>query len=193
LKGDGAHVGVSSSTEADVADAITKKHAKNADTDLESTFEATFEKVANKDAASGYAGLSAGSKLATSQMPTATIKTTLTLADASDPLTTGTDKAPTLLSPGTLTITKVKLVVKTAPVGAAIIVDVNKGGTTIFTNQAHRPQIAAGATTGETSTIDVSGLVEDDKLTFDIDQVGSSTPGSKITVEVVTSQAVAFS
>lgn len=42
---------------ADVKDAITKKHTQNTDTDLDPTFEATFEKVANKDATGGYAGL----------------------------------------------------------------------------------------------------------------------------------------
>lgn len=43
--------------DADVADAVSKKHTQNADTDLDATFEATFEKVANKGAANGYCGL----------------------------------------------------------------------------------------------------------------------------------------
>ncbi|MDP2363884.1 MAG: hypothetical protein Q8M94_08960, partial [Ignavibacteria bacterium] len=38
-------------------DAITKKHSQNTDTDLDATFEATIEKVANKGATGGYAGL----------------------------------------------------------------------------------------------------------------------------------------
>ena len=33
----------------------------------------------------------------------------------------------------------------TPPAGAALVVDVNKNGTTIYTNQANRPSIAAGA------------------------------------------------
>ena len=44
-------------TDTEVADAVTKKHTQNTDTDLDATFEATFEKVANKDATGGYAGL----------------------------------------------------------------------------------------------------------------------------------------
>ncbi|GAH39209.1 unnamed protein product, partial [marine sediment metagenome] len=35
-------------TDTDVADAVTKKHAANADTDLDGTFEATFAKKADK-------------------------------------------------------------------------------------------------------------------------------------------------
>jgi hypothetical protein len=150
------------------------------------------EQTANKDQASGYAGLSAGSKLAASQMPTAKIKTTLSFA-VTGTLTTGTNKAPTLLAPCTLTITKVKLVVKTAPTGAAIIVDVNKNGTTIFTNQANRPQIAIGETTGDSGTPDVTSLAEGDKLTIDIDQIGSTIAGADLTVEVVADQGVVFS
>uniref|UniRef100_A0A6M3J0Y6 Putative tail protein n=1 Tax=viral metagenome TaxID=1070528 RepID=A0A6M3J0Y6_9ZZZZ len=42
---------------ADIKDAVTKKHTQNTDTDLDPTFEATFEKVANKDTTGGYAGL----------------------------------------------------------------------------------------------------------------------------------------
>ena len=123
---------------------------------------------------------------------TATIITTLTFAVVGT-LAVGTDKAPTILAPCTLTITKVKLVVKTAPTGAAIIVDVNKNGTTIFTTQANRPQIAAGATTGDSGTPDVTALAETDKLTIDIDQVGSGTAGADLTVEIVCTQGVAFS
>jgi len=150
------------------------------------------EQTANKDQASGYAGLSASTKLAASQMPTGKVKTTLSFA-VTGTLAVGTDKAPTLLAPCTLTITKVKLVVKTAPSGQAIIVDVNKNGTTIFTTQGNRPQIAAGATTGDSGTPDVTSLAEGDKLTVDIDQVGSGTAGADLTVEVVADQAVAFS
>ena len=150
------------------------------------------EQTANKDQANGYAGLSASSKLAASQMPTGKIKTTLSFA-VTGTLTTGTDKAPTIVAPCALTITKVKLVVKTAPTGAAIIVDVNKNGTTIFTTQANRPQIAAGETTGDSGTPDVTSLAEGDKLTVDIDQIGSTIAGADLTVEIVSDQVVVFS
>jgi hypothetical protein len=125
-------------------------------------------------------------------MPTAKIKTTLSFA-VTGALTTGTDKAPTILAPCALTITKVKLVVKTAPTGAAIIVDVNKNGTTIFTTQGNRPQIAIGETTGDSGTPDVTSLAEGDKITVDIDQIGSTIAGADLTIEVVSEQSVAFS
>jgi hypothetical protein len=120
------------------------------------------------------------------------IVTTLTFAVVGT-LAVGTDRAPTILAPCTLTIVKVKLVVKTAPTGAAIIVDVNKNGTTIFTTQASRPQVAAGSTTGDSGTPDVTALAETDKLTVDVDQVGSGAAGADLTVEVVCTQSVAFS
>lgn len=84
-----------------------------------------------------------------------------------------------------VTIDGVYLIVETAPVGASIIVDVNKNGTTIFTNQSNRPQIASGNTTGNTTTIDVSTVSDGDYLTMDIDQIGSTTPGANLTVVVV--------
>lgn len=84
----------------------------------------------------------------------------------------------------TATITEVFVSVGTAPVGAAILIDVNKNGTTIFTNQAHRPSISAGSNTASDTGIDVSSLANGDYLTIDIDQVGSTTTGSDLTVHV---------
>ena len=123
---------------------------------------------------------------------TSTIKTTLSFAVVGT-LTTGTDKAPTIVAPCTLTIVKVKVVVKTAPTGAALIVDVNKDGTTIFTTQGGRPSIAAGDTQDDSDTPDVMSLAEGDKLTIDVDQIGSTIAGADLTVEVVCDQAVTFS
>lgn len=86
-----------------------------------------------------------------------------------------------------LTISKVVLHVGTAPTGAAIIVDINNGGTTIFTTQANRPQIAAAATTGNTTTIDVPTWADGEVLTVDIDQVGSGVAGADMTVVIIAS------
>jgi len=122
---------------------------------------------------------------------TGKVKTTLSFA-ITGTLATGTDKAPTLLAPCTLTISKVKVVVKTAPTGAALIVDVNKNGTTIFTTQGGRPSIAAGDLTDDSDTPDVTALAETDKITIDIDQVGSTIAGADLTVEVVCDQTVVF-
>ena len=85
---------------------------------------------------------------------------------------------------GALTIEQVYLSVGTAPVGAAIIVDVNKNGTSIF---GTRPQIAAGSNSGASAAISTSVWGTLDYLTADIDQVGSSTPGSNLVVHVIVS------
>jgi hypothetical protein len=82
-------------------------------------------------------------------------------------------------------IVKVFIAVDTAPVGAAIIVDVHKNGTTIFTTQSNRPQISDGLNTGVTTSIDTPTWSDGEYLTLDIDQIGSSTPGSNLSVHVV--------
>jgi len=104
--------------------------------------------------------------------------------------------APALLVDGTLTIVKVKIVVKTKPTGAgsAVTVDVNKNGTTIFTTQGGRPSItvAGGFAIDDSSTPDITGLIEDDIVTIDVDAIGGTVAGADLTVEVVCTQAVTF-
>jgi hypothetical protein len=85
----------------------------------------------------------------------------------------------------TATISEVFLSAGTAPTGAALIVDVNLDGTTIFTTQSNRPQIAADANTGNTTTIEVASWQDGHYLTMDVDQVGSGVAGSDLTVHVV--------
>lgn len=85
--------------------------------------------------------------------------------------------------PSNATIAQVRASVSQAPVGSSIIVDVNKNGTTIFTTQGDRPTILAAGFT-DTSVPAVTSLVSGDYLTIDIDQVGSTTPGSNLTVQV---------
>lgn len=91
------------------------------------------------------------------------------------------------LTGSALTISKVHLAVDTAPTGASLIVDVNENGTTIFTNQANRPTIAISANTGEVTTIDDPSWANGNYLTVDVDQIGSTIPGSDLTVTVVAS------
>lgn len=87
--------------------------------------------------------------------------------------------------PWAATILGVTAAVNTAPVGASIIADVKKNGTTIFTTTGNRPTIAAGtnATTTE-PTPDVTTIAAGDYITVDIAQVGSTTAGSDLTVIV---------
>jgi hypothetical protein len=83
----------------------------------------------------------------------------------------------------TVYLTSVRATVALAPVGASLIVDVNKNGSTIFTTQANRPTIVSGALTS-VSVPDVTTWANGDYLTVDIDQVGSTTPGTDLQVQV---------
>lgn len=87
--------------------------------------------------------------------------------------------------PISATLVGVSLAVNTAPTGASIIVDVNKNGTSVFTNANSRPIITASsfASTTEASPDNFS-MVQGDYMTVDIDQVGSTIAGSDLTVLV---------
>lgn len=85
----------------------------------------------------------------------------------------------------TLTLSKVYLIVGTAPVDASILVDININNTTIFTTQEKRPAILTTATTGQSADLDVTSWEDGSCLTMDIDQIGSTTAGSDLTVVVV--------
>ena len=84
------------------------------------------------------------------------------------------------------TIKKISASVGATSVGSSIIVDINKNGTTIFTTQANRPTIAAAAVVATLAgTPNVVTFVAGDLLSVDLDQVGSSTPGSNLGVSVL--------
>lgn len=83
-----------------------------------------------------------------------------------------------------MSISTVRVSVGTAPTGAAILVDVNKNGTTIYTTQANRPQIAVSTNTATGNSPNVTTLAAGDYLTVDIDQVGSTVAGSDLTVQI---------
>lgn len=75
------------------------------------------------------------------------------------------------------TISRVSVYSSTAPEGASLIVDCHLNGTTIFTTQANRPQVAAGENDDDSDTPDVTSISAGDRVTLDIDQVGSTTAG----------------
>jgi hypothetical protein len=97
-----------------------------------------------------------------------------------DTLTAGTSKGSIVIMPFGMTLTNVNLKVHTPPTGAAIIVDINEDGSTLFTT---RPQINTTATDDNdghsfTDTVLAEGAV----LDIDIDQVGSTYAGSGLTI-----------
>jgi hypothetical protein len=103
-------------------------------------------------------------------------------------LATGTNQSVRYVVPQNLTIVKCWLIVRTAPVSQAILIDINKNGTTIWTTQGNRGTIAAAATAGNTTTFDVTSLTAGDYLDLDLDQVGSGTTGVDLTVVLECSQ-----
>lgn len=97
---------------------------------------------------------------------------------------TGTKLAQVLI-PGTLTISLVKIYADVAPTGASLIVDVNKDGTTIFTTQGNRPEIAIDGHADDSGTPEITALAAGDRLSVDVDQVGSTIAGGNDLLVVV--------
>ena len=87
-------------------------------------------------------------------------------------------------SPCDMTISEVLAACDTAPTGQDLIVDINKNGTTIFTDQDNRAIITNGCNFGVSGAPDITTLVRNDYLTMDRDQIGSSVAGINLTVHV---------
>ena len=96
---------------------------------------------------------------------------------------TGTKKAGIIIGKA-CTITDVRAYLDTAPVGANFIIDVNKNGTTMFTTQANRPTVTASENASSTTLPDVTSIAAGDRITYDIDQIGSSTAGSDLYLSI---------
>lgn len=90
-------------------------------------------------------------------------------------------------------ITEVRAYVDTAPTGATLIVDVNKNGTTIFTTQANRPTVAINGNASTTVAPDVTAVAVGDRLTGDLDQIGSGTAGSDLYLTITIRRANSLS
>jgi len=97
-------------------------------------------------------------------------------------LTTGTSQSARIYMDFPATILKARAYADTAPTGAALLFDINKNGSTIWSTQANRLTIAAGAQAGNTATFNTTALSVDDYLTLDIDQAGSTVAGADLTV-----------
>ena len=141
------------------------------------------EQTTNKGVANGYASLDGTAKVPAAQLSlpiqTQTFSSTGTLVAE-----TGVHR---LYNNRTTawTINGVRASVGTAPTGAAIIIDIKVNGTTIFTNQANRPTIAAAANASSYVTnMDVTSVPAGSYITVDVAQVGSTIPGSDLTVQV---------
>lgn len=98
-------------------------------------------------------------------------------------LATGNGKAR-IRMPFAGSIISVTASVLSAPVGASVILDVNKNGTTIFGTQANRPTVAAAAVSATAGAHSVKTFAAGDVITVDVDQVGSDTAGTGFTVAI---------
>lgn len=87
--------------------------------------------------------------------------------------------------PAKMTIRSAWAAVNTAPTGSSLIIDVNKNGTSIFTTQANRPTIIAGAFSyTSAASPDITALGAGDYITVDVDQIGSTIAGSNLSVSL---------
>lgn len=93
--------------------------------------------------------------------------------------------AASFLAPCDLTITEILAAVDTAPTGANLIIDVNKNGTTMYTTQGNRPTIAATETTETATDPDVISITKGDKISIDIDQIGSTVAGENLSIVII--------
>lgn len=88
--------------------------------------------------------------------------------------------------PFAMTLTEVRAEVNTAPVGSTITVDINETGATILSTKL---TIDVSEKTSVTATapavISDANLADDAEITFDIDQVGSTTPGKGLKVTMI--------
>ncbi len=84
-----------------------------------------------------------------------------------------------------INLTSVFITVDTAPTGSSIIVDVHLDGTTIFTTQSNRPEIAVTEFTDTSGAPELTNWAVDSFLQMDIDQVGSTITGADLTVHVI--------
>lgn len=91
--------------------------------------------------------------------------------------------------PDDATLERCDLIADGAPSGQAVIVDIERstdGGatwTTIFTGGTNRPQVASGARTGNTTTIDVpSATANTHYYRAKVAQAGSTTTGNDLSV-----------
>lgn len=93
--------------------------------------------------------------------------------------------AMSVIIPESMTITEIRLAVDAAPTDASLIIDVNIDGTTAYTTQANRPTITSGNISATAADPDVTALSAGDKLSIDIDQVGSTVAGESLSVIIV--------
>lgn len=109
----------------------------------------------------------------------------IAVGDESTALTTGTNKVRFRM-PYAFTLTGVRASVNTAPTGAALIVDINEGGSTILSTKLSIDATETTSTTAATpAVISDSALADDAEISIDIDQIGSTIAGAGLKVALI--------
>jgi hypothetical protein len=102
-------------------------------------------------------------------------------SDESTNLTTGTKVAFSM--PYDLTASSVRLSANTAPTGGPIVVDVTKGGTSIF---SVKPSIVAGAKSGGANAVfTTTSLDASSEINIVVNNIGTSAPGTGLKIWVM--------
>ena len=106
-------------------------------------------------------------------------------SDETTDLATGTGVAIFRMPYG-FTLSAVRASVATAPTGAALQVDINEGGTSILSTKMTIDASEKTSTSAATAAvISDANLADDAEITIDIDQVGSTVPGTGLKVTLI--------
>lgn len=107
------------------------------------------------------------------------------VSDELTALTPGPGKL-TFRIPHGMTVTEVRASVLTAPTGAPIIVDINEAGVSILSTKLSIDATEKTSTTATTApVISDATLADDAEITVDIDQVGSTIPGTGLKIVLI--------
>jgi hypothetical protein len=102
-------------------------------------------------------------------------------------LITGSSVVPPIHFSRAATISKVSIRVGTAPTGTTLIVDLLKNGSSSLFSGVTKPTIAISGFTNSVTSFHATNkiLADDDYLTLDISQVGSTIAGADLSVTIV--------
>ncbi len=98
-----------------------------------------------------------------------------------------------LKSPLAGMLTRVDVLVDSTNAGGAAVFDVHVNGVTVFTNQAHRPQVASGASAGNATTIDAPAIARGDTITIDADTIPTGGVGAQLVVTLTIEDSLPLS
>lgn len=86
------------------------------------------------------------------------------------------------IAPYDFTVIGVQTTVGVQPTGASVKIDWHDDGSTLFTDQLDRPEIAVSTNDSTQTVPDTTAVAAGSVLTLGIDQIGSTLPGENLTV-----------